>query len=32
MIKEKIDNNILSMRFYYGHCGQHLKALQTQGT
>jgi hypothetical protein len=31
MIKEKIDNNILSMRFYYGHCGQPPQTLQTQG-
>jgi len=30
-IQEEIDNNKLSMRFYCGHYGRHLEALQTQG-
>ena len=29
--QEEIDNNILSMRFYYGHYGQPHETLQTQG-
>ena len=30
-IQEEIDNNKLSMRFYYGHYGQPHETLQTQG-